>query len=129
MGKLLRYSYLDELPQLFNILKGDMSFVGPRPERPFFISRNKNNIPGYKNRFLVKPGLTGLAQISRGYDTSLEDVEKKLAYDLDYINEKKTITFDLLIIFKTFKYLFIRRKCADNIGQAISKVSKKETYE
>ncbi len=120
VGKLLRYFHLDELPQLFNILKGDMSFVGPRPERPFFISRNTDNIPGYEKRFLVKPGLTGLAQISCGYDTSIEDVKKKLVYDLEYINEKKSITFDMLILLKTFKYLFSGKNGADKMEQVIS---------
>jgi lipopolysaccharide/colanic/teichoic acid biosynthesis glycosyltransferase len=84
IGRILRYTHLDELPQLLNILKGDMSFVGPRPERPYFVNKLAAEIPGYTERLKVQPGLTGLAQLKSGYDYSLESVKQKLIYDLQY---------------------------------------------
>lgn len=84
LGRILRYTHLDELPQLINILKGEMSFVGPRPERPYFVAQLAAKIPGYLERLNVKPGLTGLAQINCGYDDSVESVVNKLKYDLHY---------------------------------------------
>lgn len=83
VGNFLRKLHLDEVPQFFNILKGEMSLVGPRPERPVFVEDFKHNIPGYHRRFVVKPGITGLAQLYGGYETSAEN---KLKYDLAYIN-------------------------------------------
>ena len=87
LGFLLRLSHLDELPQLWNVLRGDMSLVGPRPERPFFVNQFRRNIPNYEMRLSVKPGITGLAQVKYKYDESVEDVAKKLAYDLTYIRD------------------------------------------
>ena len=85
MGKFLRLSHLDELPQLWNVLKGDMSLVGPRPERPEFIPILEKSIPNYRQRMLIRPGVTGLAQIDLPPDTGIPSVRKKLAYDLHYI--------------------------------------------
>ena len=97
-GRFLRATAMDELPQLINILKGDMSFVGPRPERPFFVERFIKEIPGYEKRFLVRSGLTGIAQVWGKYDTP---PEQKLRYDLEYIN-KMNIFLDLKLIFLSF---------------------------
>ncbi len=100
IGKILRPYRLDEIPQLINVLRGDMSFVGPRPERPAFISRLKKSIPFYSLRLNVHPGITGLAQVKHSYDASLDDVKKKLSYDLEYINNM-SIRLDLKIFLKT----------------------------
>jgi len=103
IGKFFRKSRLDEIPQLFNVLKGDMSFVGPRPERPELIKELSNNIPFYNIRSLVKPGITGWDQISGEYHSpSIEDTYKKLQYDLFYI-KNRSIYLDLGIILKTIK--------------------------
>ncbi len=85
VGRFLRRTHLDELPQLWNILRGDMSLVGPRPERPEFVPQLETAIPRYRERLLVLPGVTGLAQIHLGPDTDLASVERKLAFDLYYI--------------------------------------------
>jgi lipopolysaccharide/colanic/teichoic acid biosynthesis glycosyltransferase len=87
LGAFLRASHLDELPQLFNVLRGDMSIVGPRPERPHFVEQFRGTIPHYARRLTVKPGITGLAQVRHKYDESLEDVKTKLAYDILYIRK------------------------------------------
>jgi len=84
IGRLLRRSHLDELPQLFNVLRGEMSLVGPRPERPIFVDEFNRTIRGYYRRLAAKPGITGLAQVRYRYDETLRDVRKKLAYDLLY---------------------------------------------
>jgi exopolysaccharide biosynthesis polyprenyl glycosylphosphotransferase len=105
VGRFLRRSRLDEFPQLVNIIRGEMSFVGPRPERPFFVEKYVKEIPGYAERFKVKPGVTGLAQISGGYATN---VRNKLKYDLIYIYHQ-TFALDLQIIFRTIKVLLTGR--------------------
>jgi exopolysaccharide biosynthesis polyprenyl glycosylphosphotransferase len=99
LGRFLRRYRLDEIPQLVNVLKGDMSFVGPRPERPFFVEKFKKTVPGYSERFRIKPGLTGLAQVSGGYSISARN---KLKYDLIYIYNQ-SLFLDLRIIFQTIK--------------------------
>ena len=98
VGRVLRATAMDELPQLWNILKGDMSFVGPRPERTFFVEKFIKKIPNYEKRFDVRPGLTGMAQIYGKYDTPADE---KLKYDLEYI-EKMNIYLDLRLIFLSF---------------------------
>jgi sugar transferase (PEP-CTERM system associated) len=108
VGKWLRRLRIDELPQLFNVMKGDMAFVGPRPFVPEQENEYAEKIPFYRERWLVKPGATGWAQINRGYNANLEDNREKLAYDLFYI---KNVSFglDLYILFATLKILLLGR--------------------
>ncbi|MBN1350590.1 sugar transferase [candidate division KSB1 bacterium] len=106
MGKFLRKTRLDELPQMFKVLKGEMSIIGPRPERPHFVEKLDQSIPFYFERVIeVKPGITGLAQIHCAYDTSIESVKEKLYYDHAYAARltsfKEFILTDLSIIFDT----------------------------
>lgn len=100
VGKFLRKTYLDELPQLINVIRGEMSFVGPRPERPHYVLELKKKIPFYEIRLLVRPGITGWAQISMKNDASVEDAPEKLQYDLYYI-KNRSIIMDLGIAIKT----------------------------
>jgi exopolysaccharide biosynthesis polyprenyl glycosylphosphotransferase len=100
VGRVLRKLRLDEIPQFINILYNDMSVVGPRPERPFFVDRLKRQIPLYTRRLRAKPGITGWAQIKGGYDDTFENVKKKLKYDLFYI-ENMSLRMDLKIILNT----------------------------
>jgi lipopolysaccharide/colanic/teichoic acid biosynthesis glycosyltransferase len=102
VGNFIRKTRIDELPQFLLVIKGDMSIVGPRPERPMFTEKFSRQINGFENRLLVKPGLTGLAQVCGGYNIS---PEAKLKYDVKYI-KKLSFTLDLIIIFKTFKVIF-----------------------
>ena len=108
IGRFLRRSRLDELPQLWNILKGDMSFVGPRPERPPFVERLTWEIPYYGQRHVVRPGLTGWAQVKYTYGASVEDALMKLQYDLFYI-KNVSLSLDLFILFSTVKTVVLRR--------------------
>jgi len=108
IGKWLRRTRIDELPQLFNIVKGDMSFVGPRPFVPEQEMEYAEKIPFYRERWLVKPGATGWAQINRGYNVTLEDNREKLAYDLFYI-KNVSLGLDLYIMFSTIKTLVLGR--------------------
>lgn len=105
IGKILRQTHLDEIPQLYNILKGDLSFVGPRPERPEFIKELKKEIPYYEIRHLIKPGFTGWAQINYRYGASVEDAREKLQYDFYYIKNRSPF-LDLTIMIKTIKFFF-----------------------
>lgn len=107
MGFFLRRAHLDELPQLLNVLKGEMSVVGPRPERPYFVNEFRRIISHYDRRLCAKPGLTGLAQIKRSYDETLEDVKKKLRYDVLYI-EKMCPFLDMKIIALTIGAVLLR---------------------
>jgi exopolysaccharide biosynthesis polyprenyl glycosylphosphotransferase len=100
VGRILRKTRLDELPQVFNILRGEMSIVGPRPERPEFIAELQEQIPFYRTRLVVKPGLTGWAQIHYRYGNSVEDALVKLQYDLYYIRHW-SLWLDLYVVFKT----------------------------
>lgn len=108
MGNFFRKCRIDEIPQLFNVLKGDMSLVGPRPERPEFIEKLKKVIPYYSERHFVKPGVTGWAQVRYPYGASVEDALEKLRYDLYYI-KNLSISFDLMIILETVKVVLFRR--------------------
>ncbi len=109
VGRILRRLHLDELPQLFNVLKGDMSLVGPRPERPEIVKRLRLSVPGYDRRHAVKPGITGFAQIHLPPDTCVRSVKNKLAYDLFYIRHR-TARMELLILLATgLKLLGLRR--------------------
>jgi exopolysaccharide biosynthesis polyprenyl glycosylphosphotransferase len=100
VGRLLRKLRLDEIPQLWNVLKGDMSLVGPRPERPYFVEKLKRVYPLYSRRLLVRPGLTGWAQVKGRYDETIEDVKTKLEYDLYYL-ENMSLRMDLKIVLST----------------------------
>ncbi|WP_407936264.1 sugar transferase [Litchfieldia alkalitelluris] len=99
VGAIIRKTRIDELPQLVSVLKGDMSMIGPRPERPMFTEIFNKEIVGFKDRLLVKPGLTGLAQVNGGYNISAQE---KLYYDLEYI-KNLTFTLEVKILLKTFK--------------------------
>jgi sugar transferase (PEP-CTERM system associated) len=111
VGRFIRKSRLDELPQLWNVLRGDMSFVGPRPERPYFVAALAKEIPFYQQRHAVKPGITGWAQVKYRYGASLEDAMEKLRYDLYYIKHL-SVFFDLTIVFDTVKVVLFRRGAA-----------------
>ena len=102
VGNFIRKWRIDEMPQLWNVLKGEMSFVGPRPERDFFVRQLEDVIPYYGERFTVKPGVTGWAQISYPYGASVEDAMEKLNYDLFYIKNMSTL-MDLMIVVRTVK--------------------------
>jgi exopolysaccharide biosynthesis polyprenyl glycosylphosphotransferase len=100
IGKIIRKLRIDEIPQFFNVLKGEMSLVGPRPERPYFVEMLAEQLPYYKRRLKVRPGITGWAQVKHKYDESIEDVKVKLRYDLFYI-ENMSIRMDLKILART----------------------------
>lgn len=102
VGRIIRKIRVDEIPQFWNILKGEMSFVGPRPERPHFVEQLAKEIPFYEHRHLVAPGLTGWAQIKYPYGASVEDARQKLQYDLYYI-KNQGLALDLVIVFETVK--------------------------
>jgi exopolysaccharide biosynthesis polyprenyl glycosylphosphotransferase len=106
IGRFLRKTRIDEIPQLINVVIGDMSFIGPRPERPYFVEKYSREIPMYKNRLQVKPGITGLAQVITGYDEDLEDVRDKLKYDLQYIENYNSWNMHLDILLNTIKVIF-----------------------
>jgi lipopolysaccharide/colanic/teichoic acid biosynthesis glycosyltransferase len=106
IGRFLRFSHLDELPQLWNIVKGELSFVGPRPERPEFVQKLESQIPYYEVRLLIKPGVTGWAQIHWRKDATIDDVMQKLEYDIYYL-KNRSIVLDWAIILKTLKSLFV----------------------
>jgi len=108
IGRRLRDTRLDEIPQFYNVLRGDMSLVGPRPERPVFVEQLKKTIPLYTRRLLVRPGITGWAQVKHKYDESLDDVKLKVQYDLFYI-ENISIRLDFIILLNTIEVI-LRRK-------------------
>jgi lipopolysaccharide/colanic/teichoic acid biosynthesis glycosyltransferase len=108
IGRFLRRARLDELPQLWNVLGGDMSFVGPRPERPMFVEELTAKIPFYGQRHVLKPGLTGWAQVRYTYGASVEDAIEKLQYDLYYI-KNLSFALDLVIVLETVKTVLLRR--------------------
>jgi lipopolysaccharide/colanic/teichoic acid biosynthesis glycosyltransferase len=100
VGRFLRRTHIDELPQLWNIVKGEMSLVGPRPERPEYVERFEKEIPNYSLRHSLKPGLAGWAIVQKGYETTAEDALIKLPYDLYYI-EHKSLGLDMIILVRT----------------------------
>jgi lipopolysaccharide/colanic/teichoic acid biosynthesis glycosyltransferase len=104
LGRVMRKFRLDELPQLWNVLIGDMSFIGPRPERPEFVDQLETKIPYYSLRHIVKPGITGWAQVMFGYGDSAEDATKKLQYDLFYIKNYSLI-LDISILVRSIKVI------------------------
>jgi len=105
IGPFIRKSHIDEFPQFINVLKGEMSIIGPRPERPFFVAKLVQEIPDYTKRLSVKPGITGLAQVWHKYDETIEDVKKKVKYDLLYIR-KVCLWTDLMIMLRTIRVVF-----------------------
>jgi len=108
VGALLRKTRLDEIPQFYNVLKGEMSLVGPRPERPYFVEQFKNDIPLYSRRLRVRPGITGWAQVKWKYDSSLDDVKEKTKYDLFYV-ENMSLRMDFKILINTL-FSMVRAK-------------------
>ncbi|WP_396627689.1 sugar transferase, partial [Luteitalea sp.] len=108
VGAFLRKTRLDEIPQLWNVLKGEMSLVGPRPERPEFVRMLTEQIPFYGQRHSVKPGVTGWAQVSYTYGASVEDSMEKLQYDLYYI-KNLSMSLDLFVLFKTVQTVVLKR--------------------
>jgi sugar transferase (PEP-CTERM system associated) len=108
MGRIIRKIRVDEIPQFWNILKGDMNFVGPRPERPHFVKQLAEEIPYYEQRHLIEPGLTGWAQIKYPYGSSIEDARQKLQYDLYYI-KNQSLALDATILFETIKTILFGR--------------------
>ena len=115
VGRIMRRLHLDELPQIWNVWRGEMTVIGPRPERPELIEQLKQEIPGYEYRMLVTPGLTGYAQLNRPSDTNVKDVRKKLILDFEYI-EKASFWFDMRILLGTaFKFVRIKHPRFDNL--------------
>jgi lipopolysaccharide/colanic/teichoic acid biosynthesis glycosyltransferase len=108
VGRVMRATRLDELPQLLNVLKGDMSIVGPRPERPSIFNRLSQTIEGYRLRQRARPGITGWAQVNQNYDSCLADVENKVRYDLEYL-QRQGVAEDLRIMLKTVPTMLLRR--------------------
>jgi lipopolysaccharide/colanic/teichoic acid biosynthesis glycosyltransferase len=108
VGRFIRKARLDELPQLWNVLRGDMSFIGPRPERPQFVDDFNARIRYYPLRHCVKPGLTGWAQLRYAYGASQEDAEEKLKFDLFYV-KNHNLMFDLMILLQTVEVVLFGR--------------------
>ncbi|MBK8984284.1 MAG: exopolysaccharide biosynthesis polyprenyl glycosylphosphotransferase [Ignavibacteria bacterium] len=107
-GKLIRKLYIDEIPQMYNVLKNEMSLIGPRPERPFFVEQLKKEIPYYYKRLSIKPGITGWAQIKHKYDTSVDDVKSKLQFDFYYI-ENMSLKLDFKIMINTIIVIILMK--------------------
>ena len=107
VGRWLRRYRLDELPQFWNALKGDMAVVGPRPERPAFVRRLRRELSAYALRQRVRPGITGMAQVNRGADQSVDDVKIKLDYDLEYLN-RRSLRLDFIIMLRTVPVILRR---------------------
>ena len=108
VGQFIRRTRIDELPQLINVLRGEMSFVGPRPERPYFVSQLCEKVPFYSARHTVKPGVTGWAQVHYSYGASVEDAARKLQFDLYYV-KNQTLVLDLLILIRTIRVVLLRQ--------------------
>jgi sugar transferase (PEP-CTERM system associated) len=106
VGRIIRKIRVDEIPQFWNILRGDMNFVGPRPERPHFVAQLAEEIPYYEQRHLIAPGLTGWAQINYPYGASIEDAKQKLQYDLYYM-KNQSLALDATIMFETIKTILL----------------------
>jgi lipopolysaccharide/colanic/teichoic acid biosynthesis glycosyltransferase len=107
VGAFIRRCRIDELPQLFNVLRGEMAFVGPRPERPHFVDQLAEIVPFYRDRVRVKPGITGWAQVNYPYGASIEDARQKLSYDLYYV-KRRSLFLDILILFATVRVILFQ---------------------
>jgi lipopolysaccharide/colanic/teichoic acid biosynthesis glycosyltransferase len=107
IGRVLRQTRLDELPQLYNVIRGDMNIVGPRPERPTIFAELRQEIPQYQMRQRVRPGITGWAQVNQAYDACLDDVRQKVSYDLEYI-QRRSVFEDLRIMSMTIPVMLFR---------------------
>ncbi|MGH7665496.1 MAG: sugar transferase [Gemmatimonadaceae bacterium] len=108
LGRILRRGRLDELPQLFNVVRGDMNLVGPRPERPSIFQWLRRTIPEYACRQLAKPGITGWAQVNQSYDVTIDDVRTKVGYDLEYI-QHQSLFADIRILLRTIPVVLLQR--------------------
>jgi exopolysaccharide biosynthesis polyprenyl glycosylphosphotransferase len=108
VGNIIRRFRIDELPQLFNVLSGEMSMIGPRPERPYFVEQLSALIPGFDHRHAVKPGITGWAQVNYPYGASVEDARNKLAYDL-YYTKNRSLGLDLRILLATVRVVIFQQ--------------------
>jgi lipopolysaccharide/colanic/teichoic acid biosynthesis glycosyltransferase len=107
IGRWIRYTRIDELPQLFNVLRGEMSLIGPRPERPYFVKQLNAMVPLYSTRHWVKPGMSGWAQVKGSYGASVDDAREKLEYDLYYVKHRN-LAFDVLILLRTLRVVLLR---------------------
>jgi lipopolysaccharide/colanic/teichoic acid biosynthesis glycosyltransferase len=108
VGRFLRKTRLDELPQLFNVVKGDMNIVGPRPERPTIFARLRQDISEYSLRQRAKPGITGWAQVNLAYDSTIDDVRKKVDLDLEYL-QRQSVLEDVRIMLRTVPVMLFKR--------------------
>jgi len=106
VGRIIRLLRIDEFPQILNVLKGDMSFVGPRPERPYFVKQLDEEVPYYNVRHSIKPGITGMAQVRYAYGASVADAVQKLQYDLYYV-KNNSLFLDLLILIDTLQVVIL----------------------
>jgi lipopolysaccharide/colanic/teichoic acid biosynthesis glycosyltransferase len=109
IGSVLRKYHIDEIPQLINVIRGEMNFVGPRPERPIIVARLRENIDEYPLRHRVKPGITGLAQITQRYDSCLDDVRRKVSYDVQYLG-RQSLWLDFVILLRTAPAVLTNRQ-------------------
>src|SRR5204863_6209242 len=108
VGKFIRYTRIDELPQLINVLRGEMSIIGPRPERPYFVQQLAASIPLYSLRHSIKPGITGWAQVNASYGASIDDARLKLSYDLYYL-KNRSVLLNLRILFRTLRVVIMQQ--------------------
>jgi lipopolysaccharide/colanic/teichoic acid biosynthesis glycosyltransferase len=129
IGRWLRATHLDELPQVFNVIAGDMHLIGPRPERPELVENLSKDIPGYHRRHLVRPGITGLAQVMQGYDTCISDVARKVTLDVSYI-QSATLLHDIHILLLTIPHVigevwsvFLRKMRARKFNAPVTTVA------
>lgn len=125
VGRFCRKWRVDEIPQLFNVLQGDMSLVGPRPERPEFIKALEESIPFFRERLLVRPGITGWAQVKYPYTSTIDGVRTKLQYDLFYI-KNMGFFFDVLILLRTFKTIIVGLRYADEVDEVLKQEQDEE---
>jgi len=124
VGRIIRKLRIDELPQILNVLKGEMSFVGPRPERPFFVKQLSEEIPYYNVRHSIKPGITGLAQVRYQYGASVEDAIQKLQYDLYYV-KNNSLFLDMLILIDTLQVVLFGKggRWSEGVAPVVIKVA------